>query len=120
MENTLERAVLLYTTWPSFVEAEGAGHEIVKRRLAACVKHPAWHGVAILVEGRDRAGRGDGDDRQDPRLAGRCGKQGGQGTAQLRDAGDHGAAGGEHRSGLPQVDRGGDDSTVAFPQGEGL
>src|SRR3954462_5867735 len=37
MENTLERAVLLYTTWPSFVEAEGAGHEIVKRRLAACV-----------------------------------------------------------------------------------
>jgi periplasmic divalent cation tolerance protein len=33
----MERAVLVYTTWPSIVEAERAGREIVERRLAACV-----------------------------------------------------------------------------------
>ena len=33
----MERAVLVYTTWPSIVEAEKAGREIVERRLAACV-----------------------------------------------------------------------------------
>jgi periplasmic divalent cation tolerance protein len=33
----MERAVLVYTTWPSIVEAERAGHAIVERRLAACV-----------------------------------------------------------------------------------
>ena len=33
----MERAVLLYTTWPSIVEAEAAGMQIVQRRLAACV-----------------------------------------------------------------------------------
>ena len=33
----MERAVLLYTTWPSIVEAEKTGHKIVARRLAACV-----------------------------------------------------------------------------------
>lgn len=33
----MERAVLVYTTWPSVVEAEAAGRQIVERRLAACV-----------------------------------------------------------------------------------
>jgi periplasmic divalent cation tolerance protein len=33
----MERAVLVYTTWPSIVEAELAGRTIVERRLAACV-----------------------------------------------------------------------------------
>jgi len=33
----MERAVLVYTTWPSIVEAEQAGRSIVERRLAACV-----------------------------------------------------------------------------------
>jgi periplasmic divalent cation tolerance protein len=33
----MERAVLVYTTWPSIVEAERAGRTIVERRLAACV-----------------------------------------------------------------------------------
>ncbi len=33
----MERAVLVYTTWPSIVEAEAAGRAIVERRLAACV-----------------------------------------------------------------------------------
>jgi periplasmic divalent cation tolerance protein len=33
----MERAVLVYTTWPSVVEAETAGRQIVERRLAAGV-----------------------------------------------------------------------------------
>jgi periplasmic divalent cation tolerance protein len=48
----MERAVLLYTTWPSIVEAEQAGREIVSRRLAACVNilpgmvsHYWWKGA---------------------------------------------------------------------------
>jgi periplasmic divalent cation tolerance protein len=33
----MERAVFVYTTYPSIVEAEKAGRAIVERRLAACV-----------------------------------------------------------------------------------
>jgi periplasmic divalent cation tolerance protein len=33
----MERAVLVYTTWGSIVEAERAGRQMVERRLAACV-----------------------------------------------------------------------------------
>ncbi len=33
----MERAVLVYTTYPSVVEAERAGRALVERRLAACV-----------------------------------------------------------------------------------
>ena len=33
----MERAVFVYTTWPSAVEAEQAGRVLVERRLAACV-----------------------------------------------------------------------------------
>ena len=47
----MERAVLVYTTWPSVVEAEQAGRQIVERRLAACVNilpgmisHYWWQG----------------------------------------------------------------------------
>ena len=47
----MERAVLVYTTWPSIVEAEKAGREIVENRLAACVNivpgmisHYWWEG----------------------------------------------------------------------------
>jgi periplasmic divalent cation tolerance protein len=47
----MERAVLVYTTWPSIVEAEKAGHAIVEKRLAACVNilpgmisHYWWQG----------------------------------------------------------------------------
>jgi periplasmic divalent cation tolerance protein len=32
-----ERAVLVYTTYPSIVEAEGAGRSLLERRLCACV-----------------------------------------------------------------------------------
>lgn len=48
----MERAVLVYTTWPSVVEAERAGRQIVEMRLAACVNilpgmvsHYWWQGV---------------------------------------------------------------------------
>jgi periplasmic divalent cation tolerance protein len=47
----MERAVLVYTTYPSIVEAEKAGRAIVARRLAACVNilpgmisHYWWRG----------------------------------------------------------------------------
>jgi periplasmic divalent cation tolerance protein len=53
----MERAVLLYTTWPSIVEAEKAGREIVSRRLAACVNilpgmvsHYWWKGAIERAE----------------------------------------------------------------------
>jgi periplasmic divalent cation tolerance protein len=48
----MERAVLVYTTYPSVVEAERAGRAIVGQRLAACVNilpgmvsHYWWQGV---------------------------------------------------------------------------
>ena len=48
----MERAVLVYTTYPSLVEAETAGRAIVEQRLAACVNilpgmvsHYWWQGA---------------------------------------------------------------------------
>jgi len=53
----MERAVLVYTTWPSVVEAEAAGRKIVERRLAACVNilpgmisHYRWQGTIERAE----------------------------------------------------------------------
>ena len=47
----MERAVFVYTTWPTTVEAEAAGRALVERRLAACVNilpgmisHYRWEG----------------------------------------------------------------------------
>lgn len=47
----MERAVLVYTTWPSLAAAEAAGRAIVEKRLAACVNilpgmisHYWWQG----------------------------------------------------------------------------
>jgi periplasmic divalent cation tolerance protein len=36
-EANMERAVFVYTTYPSIVEAERAGRALVERRLCACV-----------------------------------------------------------------------------------
>ncbi len=33
----MERAVFVYTTYPSIVEAEQAGRAVIERKLAACV-----------------------------------------------------------------------------------
>jgi periplasmic divalent cation tolerance protein len=48
----MERALLVYTTYPSIVEAERAGRSIVEQRLAACVNilpgmvsHYWWQGA---------------------------------------------------------------------------
>jgi periplasmic divalent cation tolerance protein len=48
----MDRAVFVYTTYPSIVEAEKAGRAIVERRLAACVNilpgmvsHYWWEGA---------------------------------------------------------------------------
>ena len=48
----MERAVLVYTTYPSIVEAEQAGRALVERRLCACVNilpgmisHYWWQGA---------------------------------------------------------------------------
>jgi len=53
----MERAVLVYTTWPSVVEAERAGRELVAKRLAACVNvlpgmisHYWWQGALERAE----------------------------------------------------------------------
>jgi periplasmic divalent cation tolerance protein len=53
----MERAVFVYTTWPSAVEAEQAGKVIVERRLAACVNilpgmisHYWWEGKLERAE----------------------------------------------------------------------
>jgi periplasmic divalent cation tolerance protein len=53
----MERAVLVYTTWPSIVEAEQAGRAIVEKRLAACVNilpgmisHYQWQGQIEQAE----------------------------------------------------------------------
>jgi len=47
----MERAVFVYTTYPTLVEAERAGKALVERRLAACVNilpgmvsHYWWEG----------------------------------------------------------------------------
>jgi len=56
----MERAVLVYTTWPSVVEAERAGRDLVEKRLAACVNilpgmisHYWWQGA--LERGEEAA-----------------------------------------------------------------
>jgi periplasmic divalent cation tolerance protein len=48
----MERAVLVYTTYPSIVEAERAGRALVEQRLCACVNilpgmisHYWWQGA---------------------------------------------------------------------------
>jgi len=48
----MERAVLVYTTYPTLVEAERSGRAIVEQRLAACVNilpgmvsHYWWQGA---------------------------------------------------------------------------
>ena len=53
----MDRAVLVYTTWPSIVEAERAGRAILEKRLAACVNilpgmisHYWWQGKIERAE----------------------------------------------------------------------
>ena len=57
----MERAVTVYTTWPSIVEAEAAGRSIVEQRLPARPFGPGysqetggWGGQAPSSIGRPR------------------------------------------------------------------
>src|SRR5579859_6195171 len=57
MDRSMERAVLVYTTWPAIVEAERAGRALVERHLAACVNilpgmisHYWWQGAIERAE----------------------------------------------------------------------
>src|SRR3954464_8281785 len=53
----MDRAVLVYTTWPAVADAEAAGRALVERRLAACVNilpgmisHYRWEGKVERAE----------------------------------------------------------------------
>lgn len=53
----MDRAVFVYTTWPTTVEAETAGRGLLERRLAACVNilpgmisHYRWEGKVERAE----------------------------------------------------------------------
>ena len=53
----MERAVFVYTTYPSIVEAEEAGRALIEQHLAACVNilpgmisHYRWQGTIERVE----------------------------------------------------------------------
>jgi periplasmic divalent cation tolerance protein len=53
----MERAVLVYTTWPSIVEAEAAARKLVEQRLAAgvnilpgMISHYWWQGKMERAE----------------------------------------------------------------------
>lgn len=53
----MERAVFVYTTYPSIVEAERAGRALLERRLAACVN--ILPGMVSLYWWQGRIDRGD-------------------------------------------------------------
>jgi periplasmic divalent cation tolerance protein len=53
----MERTVFVYTTYPSFVEAEEAGRALIEQHLAACVNilpgmisHYRWQGTIERAE----------------------------------------------------------------------
>jgi periplasmic divalent cation tolerance protein len=53
----MERAVFVYTTYPSIVEAETAGRALVERRLCACVN--ILPGMVSLYWWQGKIDRGD-------------------------------------------------------------
>jgi periplasmic divalent cation tolerance protein len=53
----MERAVFVYTTYPSIVEAEQAGRALVERRLCACVN--ILPGMVSLYWWQSAVERGD-------------------------------------------------------------
>jgi periplasmic divalent cation tolerance protein len=53
----MERAVFVYTTYPSVVEAEATGRSLVERRLCACVN--ILPGMVSLYWWQGKIDRGD-------------------------------------------------------------
>jgi hypothetical protein len=88
----MERAVFVYTTYPSIVEAEQAGRALVGRRLCACVN--ILPGMVSLYWWQGHAGRG--------------GARRGAADALLYDPRDTGHSDRKRRSRLPRLDHGGD------------
>src|ERR1700722_14628842 len=103
MDGGLERAVLVYTTFPSIGEAERAGRALVERRLCACVN--ILPGMVSLYWWQGAIERGDEvvmiiKTRASLAEAGRAAQK----NAFLYHAGHTGAAHRKRRSGLPRLD----------------
>ena len=114
-----ERAVFVYTTYPSLVEAERIGKAVLERRLAACVNilpgmisHYWWQGaiergeeVVMIIKTRASLA-------ESVRAAVKA-------TALLHDAGHPGAADRGRRAGVSGLadegDGGGERASVACP-----
>ena len=112
MTHERERAVFVYTTYPSLVEAERIGKAVLERRLAACVNilpgmisHYWWQGtiergeeVVMIIKTRAslaesvRAAVKEMHSYDDARDPGAADRGRGAGVSGLADAGD-GAAG---------------------------
>src|SRR5580700_12026262 len=56
-DGNMERAIFVYTTYPSIVEAEQAGKSLVERRLCACVN--ILPGMVSLYWWQNAIERGD-------------------------------------------------------------
>ena len=105
-----ERAVFVYTTYPSIVEAEEAGRALVEQRLCACVNilpgmvsYYWWNGAVergeeVVMIVKTRAALSERVVVRD------------QGDALLFGAGDHRDAARERRPALSRVADGGDRS----------
>ncbi len=104
----MERAVFVYTTYPSIVEAEQAGRALVERRLCACVN--ILPGMVSLYWWQGAIERGDEvvmiiKTRASLAEAVRAAVKG---DALLHHACHTGAADRERRSGLSRLADGGD------------
>ena len=86
--DSLERAVLVYTTFPSIGEAEQAGQALLERRLCACVNILPGMVSFYWWKGGNRPRRRGGDAYQNAGFARGTGACGGQDAALLYDAGE--------------------------------
>ncbi len=104
----MERAVFVYTTYPSIVEAEQAGRALVERRLCACVN--ILPGMVSLYWWQGEIERGDEVVMIIKTRAALAEPVRAAVTedALLHDARHPGPADRKRRSGLSRLDRGGD------------
>ena len=63
----MERAVFVYTTYPSIVEAERAGQALGRAPALRLRQYPPRHGLFLLVAGQSRSRRRSGDVHQNAR-----------------------------------------------------
>ena len=116
----MERAVFVYTTYPSIVEAEKAGRALLERALAACVN--ILPGMVSLYRWQGAIERGEEAVmiiKTRASLA-EAGARGRQGDALLRDAGDPGDSARERRPRLSGLDAGRDRGPQGLTRGGAL